>query len=653
MKKISTAHLQIFHVLILTGLVWIAFGNSLTHDFVWDDYDLIINNKQITQPSSVSGFFARGFWNTDDGNLDQTRDFFRPLVMASYALDYRFYGLNPTGFHLTNIFAHMVCAFLVYALAVKLLKNLTVAWVAAAIWTIHPTRVENVVWISGRGDILAGIFFFISCLLFLKWFDTPKRPWIFMTGTAVSYALALLCKEMAITLPLVFLLAFFLPENRQYGFQRIKGMVGALALVTFGYLEIRHLVLGGTAIATPVISTGDLLLTLPKVFGRYIGMVLGMVPTDPHHADTLCRNAGSLEFAANFLVMLVYGAISVLAWLRGHYRLFFCFLWFPVTLMPVFNLGSFGDILYADRFLYIPSAGLILAAVSFIHLFVRHKGKLVTGITTALCCLYLFVNISYDRACGAYWKDNLSLFSRAVKTSPNSPYIQFSLAKTLSDVEAYDDALKAYDKAIVLHPHYLEAYNNKAFVLNRLERYGEALYCSNKVLSAGDAHYTTLVNMGDAFMGFGDLDTAENFYRGSLAIRKTALGYHQLALCLMERGQYERSETQFMAALSLKQNPRIMNNLGALYLHLEKPDKTLHYGHEALRHLKPGLPSNIKLEIQFNLVRAFFKKGDLDQAERHIRETCKLLSAGYGISSARKTIMAWFGGRGLDCGGSK
>jgi len=381
-----------------------------------------------------------------------------------------------------------------------------------------------------------------------------------------------------------------------------------------------------------------------------MGLVLGLVSTDPHHTTTLCRTAWSIGFGANFTMVLVYGTLAGLAWFRDQYRLFFCLIWFPVTLIPVFNLGVFGDILYADRFLYIPSVGLLFAGVSFVHLFVKFRGKLAGGAAVGLCCLYLVMNISYTRTCSAYWKDNLSLFSRAVQTSPDSPYIQFSLGKTLSDVEAYEEALKAYDKAVSLYPLYVEAHNNRAFVLNRLERYGEALYSTKKVISLGGVHHTTLINMGDSLLGFGDLDTAEDFYRGSLEIRETAIGHHRLALYLMGQGQYEPAEKHFTAALAIKKNPRILNDLGALFLRRGEPDKTIRYARAALHRLKPGVPSNIKLEIYYNVARAFLEKGDLDQAGGHMKKTCELLASGYGMLPVRKKITAWLTAQGFPCG---
>jgi protein O-mannosyl-transferase len=653
MKKDLTVYRHICHLSLLIGLIWVAFGNCLVNDFAWDDYDLIINNQQIRQLSSVGDFFTRGFWNFEEGAQDQARDFFRPLVMASYALDYRLYGLNPQGFHLTNLLAHVLCAFLVYFLAMGLSKNSTIALIAAAIWAVHPTHVENVAWICGRGDILAGFFFFSSCCLFTIWIRRPKPNRLPMAALSICYALALLCKEMAITLPALLLVACLLSEDRERGFKVMALMFSALALITIGYLATRYLVLGKIAGVVPGATMGEMLITLPMVFARYIGLLLGLVHIDPHHPEGLCKTALSISFVLNLTVVLAYGALLVLAWLRRRHMLLFCLLWFPVTLAPVFRLGGFGDILYADRFLYIPSVGFILAAVFFIAMITRAKGRFVVWFALVLCCTYLAMNLGYSRVATSYWKDNLSLFSRAVKTSPDSAYIQYSLGKSLSDVEAYEEALKAYDNAIALFPRYVEAYNNKAFVLNRLARYGEAFSCSKMAMQLKSAHYSTLINTGDSFLGFGDLDTAEDFYTGSLSIRKTAIGHHQLALCLMEQGRYEGAHRHFTAALSIKQNPRILNNLGALFLRQGEPDKAIRYARAALSHLNPDIPSNIKLEIHYNMARAFLEKGVLDQAERQMKKTRALLSSGYGTLSMRTKITAWLDIPGFPCGDDK
>ena len=646
MKTDLAGYRHIGRLLLLGGLVWIAFGHCLSNDFAWDDYDLIINNPQIKNLSSAGDFFTRGFWNIEEGAQDRARNFYRPLVVASYALDYRLYGLDPRGFHLTNLLAHMLCACLVYLLAQGLSKNPTVALMAAAVWAVHPTHVENVVWISGRGDILAGGFFFLACCLFTSWSRRLKRSRPLMAALPICYGLALLSKEMAVTLPVLFLTAVFLMERRKCGSSVFAVLFSLLVVETAGYLVIRKMILGSVAGTHPGVGIGELLLTLPMVFAKYTGLLLGLVPIDPHHSETLLKTAWSSTFALGVGVLLAYGAAILLAWRRHERVLLFCLAWFPVTLAPVFNLGGFGDILLADRFLYIPSVGFILAAVFFTAAFAMGKGRVLVCFAVIACGAYVAMNVLYSRSAASYWKENVSLFSMAVKTSPNSAYIQYSFGKSLSDAEAYEEALKAYDKAIALYPPYVEAHNNRAFVLNRLGRYGEALAASQKAMRLKSAHYSTLINTGDSFMGFGDLKSAERFYNGSLAIGKTAIGHHQLALCLMAQERYHEAHEHFMAALSIKQNPRILNNLGTLFLLKGEADKTIQYGKMALNRLKSHIPSNIKLEIQYNLARAFLEIGDAHQAKGHMKKTLALVTSGYGTPSKRLEILSWLGSHG-------
>ena len=627
--------------MLMIVCIWIAFGKGIHHDFVWDDHILIVNNNQIKQISSFSNFFTRSFWYIDEDTQDKARNFYRPLIMASYAVDYVRHGLNPKGFHFTNILAHMLCAIVVYLLAAKLLKNPTQAFIAATIWAVHPTHVENVVWISGRTDIFAGIFYLLSFYLFLVWLTSVKRPYLSLTATCVCYALALHCKEMAITLPFLFIIAYVLMEQKRCSSASLKIISVIVVFITVEYLLVRHVVLGSIASSTLSNAWDDILLSVPLVFTQYIGLVLGLVPVDPHHSETVLKTAWSFSFAIYAMVVLAYAAMIGMVLRRRQHILLFCLLWFPVTLMPVFVLGGFGDILYADRFLYIPSVGLICAAVTVVYDLVSRKGKMVRGVAILIGVLFVMMNMAYSRTASAYWKDDLSLFSQAVRTSPDSPYIHFNLGNVLSQSESYEEALDEYNNAVLLFPRYIEAYNNKVFVLNRLERYEEAMDCSKRVLSSKEVHFSTFSNMGDSLMGLGDIKGAEKCYIGSLALKKTAIGHNQLALCLMEQGKMDEAYAHFMEALSIKMNPRIMNNVGGLFLEQGNPGRAVEYSRRALSRLKPNIPSNIKLEIHYNMARALMQEGSSEEAHYHIQQADDLISLGYGAPSVREKIIKW------------
>ena len=274
--------------------------------------------------------------------------------------------------------------------------------------------------------------------------------------------------------------------------------------MTVAWLQLRYLVFGGESGDPRGVPFGNLLLSLPMVFTRYMGLILGLVPVDPHHADPLCQTAWSMAFLANLVAVLSYCALVVLCYLSRRKQLLFSLLWFPVTLGPVFMLGHFGDVLYADRFLYIPSVGPIWAGVLFVYGLTAKKGWAVKSAVLVFLSAYLVLNICYSRNCSAYWKDNITLFSKAVQTSRKSPYILFNLARSLSDAEAWEQALKAYEKTIRLVPGFGEAYSNKAYVLNQLGRHAEALAACRSAMDLGRMNHTTLIHMGDAFMGLGE-----------------------------------------------------------------------------------------------------------------------------------------------------
>jgi protein O-mannosyl-transferase len=638
MKKDYQIWSFVCQILLLAGLIWGAFGNAVHHDFVWDDYDLIINNEQIRDLSQLENFFGKSFWSVTENPEAPSRRFYRPLTMLSYAVDYRLYGLNPQGFHLTNLLLHSLCAVILYFLGIELFKNQAVAFFATAIWAVHPTHVENVSWICGRGDILAGVFFFLSVLFFLKWLNRADRPWFLMWAAIVSYIPALFCKEMAVTLPVVFFMACLLPKNRERGFYKVSTALVVLLLLTLVWLQLRYLVLGGLAAENPGINTRDLLLSLPMVFSRYLGLVLGLVPIDPHHSETVSRSVWSLEFLSNLIVVMGYIAALLLAWLRRRQVLCFCLLWFPMTLGPVFMLGQFGDILYADRFLYIPSIGLIWACVGFLYGFIAVQGSIIKTLATGFFGLYLLMNVFYARTASTYWKDNVTLFSKAVQTSPNSGYIQFSLAKSLSDVEAFESALSAYEKAIDRVPAFGEAYSNKAYVLNQLGRHAEALAACQKAIVLRKTHHTTLVHMGDAFMGLGEIQSAENLYRASIEQQNNAIGQYRMGLCLMRQGKYDAAKNHLLKAIEKKDSPWVQVAFAELFLEKGDVNQAVLYTEQALERLKTDLPSNIKLEVHFILAQAFFEKRVFDKARHHLETAAKLYASGYGIPAKRPNI---------------
>jgi Flp pilus assembly protein TadD len=187
-------------ILLLSGtlLVW---GTSLWNGFVWDDRILIQKNEaNLSSVSLVQAFFS-DFWSTETERGQS--NYYRPLVSLSYMLDYAVYGLNPAGYHATNILIHTGCVLALWYLLVLLGLSSGSAAVAAGLWAVHPSVAESVAWVSGRTDSLATLCMLLSVVTAIQGGEAKggRSRWILYS--AGFFGAGLLCKESALVTPLL------------------------------------------------------------------------------------------------------------------------------------------------------------------------------------------------------------------------------------------------------------------------------------------------------------------------------------------------------------------------------------------------------------------------------------------------------------------
>lgn len=635
------AYRHVFNVLVIVLCIFAAYGKSLNHNFVWDDYGLIVNNEQVKSLSPWYQVFYRSFWQLGENIADPSRSFYRPLITISYKTDYALWGLDPRGFHLTNILAHCICACVVYMLGILLLKSPTLALMGSIVWAIHPSHVENVCWVSGRTDIFCGVFFFLAFSFFRLWTENPRYQSRYLVVTAVCYLLALLSKEMALTLPLV-ILSWLLIERKSYPWRDLFFLFILLAIITVGYLMIRVHFLGKIA-GPPVFgSQWERLASIPMVFCKYLGVLLALIPVDPHHSETFVSSVWSFQF---FLFLCVsVGYLAGIWWCFRNRKIFIGFLlsWIPVTLLPVFYLGSFGDILYADRFLYIPCFGFVfgilaMAAQSAWKKVSQWRGvKIICGVLYGvLVATLLFIT----RENTSYWATNVSLFSRAAQTSPRSAYVYFNLGSSLAERKAYQDACSAYAKAVTLLPGYAEAYVNMGACLNQLGRYEDAVACFQEVMKLDVVSHILYSNLGDSYRKLGNLSRAQDFYRTSLALRSTGRVHNNLGECLLAAGSLDLAYKHLIRALKLSPSSGVYNNLGLFYLEKGQPGKALEYLNKAMSFPARRLPPDLEIAIHYNLAQAFHMTGDSFAASFHAGAALDLIPEDYKPSDPEKDML--------------
>ncbi len=336
----------------LLGLAALPFAPALFAPFFADDY-LHVEAASHLPESLLRGWVlpidSAGAWWTPPG---LSVEYFRPLIVLSFAIDRFLYGLHPGGYHFTNLMMHAASTLLVWAIARIVLGAGVRAWASAALFAVHPCHVQSVAWISGRTDVLASTLYAGAFLLYLQSRSPRRGSGGRLSLSMLLFALALLAKEMAITLPVVILADTLLRPDGKGGVRRFvpSALAAGLAAV---YLGLRFAVLGALhappfPFAYHVGSAGFIehMVTAPLL---YLADLAIFVPPDPM-VSVPFWHGHPVAFAVLAAISLWAARDTVRrisdrrVWLWG-------LVWTAVALLPVWTLTV------GEHFLYLPSMG--------------------------------------------------------------------------------------------------------------------------------------------------------------------------------------------------------------------------------------------------------------------------------------------------------
>ncbi|MDY6855613.1 MAG: tetratricopeptide repeat protein [Thermodesulfobacteriota bacterium] len=631
MKTVRKQHTHFWNMTLLFLLVSAAFGQAVLHGFVWDDHGLIVHNEYIKTVSSWSSLFINSFWQLGKNVEDQTRSFYRPIISLSYAAEYMLWGLNPRGYHLVNIIAHCICAWIVYALGITLFNDRAKALLAAGVFAILPIHVENVTWISGRTDVFCALFYLLAFTSYIRCSSKQSSGSIWFALFIVGYTLSLLSKEMALSFPILLVAYYLICQRKKIEWADFRPVLLLTILITIGYLYMRGDILGKISGAPQFGTTGERIASIPMVFVRYIALLTGLETIDPHHNTGLITNIVTFSYVFYVLISIAFVALTLIMCCKGMNRSAFFTVWIPLTLLPVFNFGTFGDIIYADRFLYIPSIGyayiLIIAATStYSFLIQAPKKKLWKTVSYGVLVGYASIQIILANIHARYWSDDISLFSHATYTSPDSAYIHYNLGFSYARKGQHHSAVKSYAKAIELFPNYGRAYTNMGFSLKELGDYKKALAYLMTAIDLNNHSVLLYNNLGDTYRGLGLVDRAIPCYRLSLAIQANNASYNNLGECFLSLGDIEAAKKEFYAALEMKPTPQVYNNLGLCFLKKKLYEKSIDYLNMALTVSSESLNPAQELVIHANLARSWQGRGNSSQAANHAKRAITLLN---------------------------
>lgn len=438
-------------ILILIIFTAVVYFNSLGNGFVLDDADIIVHNPIIKSWKLLPLSFKTGLYEySDSGRQEIAYDkMYRPLQVMLYFLNYHLWGSSALGFRITNIFIHIINAFLIYILFSRLCGE-RLAKITALFFAIHPAQVSSVTYISGSADLLAALFTLLSILLFLKYIN--KASGAFYAFSLVSAAVALFCRESAVFLFLFILLVLFISKKEKLFFL----LSAPFLLVDLFYILLRYFIFGfqGLAMHPAFISLPIRALNFLNISVGYATVLL--VPQEMRLIRTtpLINNLREprIILALIFILLGIYFFRLVSRF--DQKALLFGAGWFFAGLAPVFFLLDgypfFKEAMMAESWLYLSSAGFFLCLVLFIKKFKIIAVPLLAG----MIIFYAVTTVVYN----SYWKSDTTVYVNTMKYMPERNPLHKNLAMSYLALGRFQEAALEISKFAHYYPESSERY---------------------------------------------------------------------------------------------------------------------------------------------------------------------------------------------------
>lgn len=442
---------------LLAFLVFVAFAPALRNDFLyWDDNIYTFQEPLVTDGAPTT--LMKIFRSSHHGN-------YYPITLASFWIEYRIAGMTPAVYHLTNVLLHVINALLCFRLLRLIVGNMTLAWLAALLFAVHPLRVEAVAWISARKDLLAALFYLSAMIAYLR--TSERRGIGGHLLVFVLHACALMSKGTAVTLPVALLLLDF-QQRRPFSAALILEKVPLFALsIVFGLVAIHfQREIGATNSGLPSMTLYQRLSISSFAGLFYLGKTFIPTNLSAFYLYPLTEEFKLPSwFALLPLAIIPVLGVMLVLW-RNHRTAFFGVAFFAVAIAPVLQFLSVGAAIAADRYTYLPGIGLTLAIVVLLDAVTRHARPLLLAVA-----LLLIVPTTLRIT---VWRDTESLMSDQLRKFPTSVFAwnDRGVARMARGLlaEAYGD----YSVALLLRPSDPDAADNLARAWLLLQGHGDS-----------------------------------------------------------------------------------------------------------------------------------------------------------------------------------
>lgn len=646
----------------VAAVTLVMFAPAIKNGFVnWDDLPALLENRHFR------GFgWAQLQWMFTTFHMG----LYQPLSWLTYALDHFFWGMNPHGYHLTNILLHAACAAAFFLLCARLLAaatrprditgpgTLLAAAFAALCFSVHPLRVESVAWITERRDVLSGLFYLLSISLYVR-ARPPGGAGGRLRFSLAAFVLALLSKGITVTLPAALLILDVYPLRRLPADPRLWSSPQSRPVwrekIPYIILAAVFAVAGYVAQGSALRSYSDFGLGDRVLHSLFSTMFYVSKTALPLNLSPLYQLSGGALPVYLLGGMFFIAVTAALFFLRGRWPAGLpAWIFYLVTLAPVMGIVKFGAQAAADRYTYLACLPFaILAGAGFLAAWEAGAGKFRRGCAAAAVILVLTLGW-LTNAQIKVWRDSETLWTRvlaldpeidlahnnlgtdllergkteeavrhfreALRINPAYPGTYYNLGKAWDEKGLYTEAAAYYLETLRLDPAFARAAYNLGLILEKQGKPGQGLFYYEQAIKADPGFAGARYNAGTLLAGLGDLPKAVKYFTEAVMIDpEHADARINLCALLGAQGRLEEGLEQCSQALRLA--PRnakgYYNTALALTTRGDTGAAARHY--QTALELAPDFA-----EAHYNLARLLAASGDKADADAHYARAVQL-----------------------------
>jgi len=537
----------------LVALIAIIYAQAGTHTFLNYDDDQYITANPAVQHGLTASALRFAFTSFAPN--------WHPLTWITYLIDISLFGIRAAPMLYANVLLHIASTLLLFFFLRRTTQMLWRSAIVAALFAVHPLRVESVAWVAERKDVLCALFFFLAIWFYALWVESKQRR--HYIASVAMFAIGLTAKGMLITLPFVLILIDYWPlkrfELKRSIIEKIPFFIVLIPGLATTFLTQKKInAIASSEHVSPAASIANAVLS----YVAYIGKMLW-----PSHLAIPYPLRLVIAPSQVFLAAALLIAITVIAWAarKRHGYLLTGWLWYLGMAVPVIGFIQLGSASMADRYTYLPQIGLTFALVWLL------ADKIPQSKFVAPVVILALTIVAFNQT--RYWKDSETLFTHSIAVSERNRIAIDMLGLHYMKVKRYDDASSTFREALALKADdqialngLREAFdvnpndpsrraaehNNQAAALARAGRNQEALAEYNEALRLDPNQYDVRMNLGALLSRMNDNAGAAAQFTAAAKERPASAEPHvYLALIYAGSGRNAEAVQEANAAIAI------------------------------------------------------------------------------------------------------